>query len=57
MVDALNYAGRSEVPDEQCANCQFFTARTDGALGSCIFFAQGLVAAGGHCDFWVEEPV
>ena len=57
MISALRYVGRSEDPVRHCASCQFFTLRVDGKLGNCMFFAQGLVEAGGHCDYWVEAAV
>jgi hypothetical protein len=50
-VQALQYVNQSPKPDQNCANCRFYTAK-QGGRGSCQLFTQGLVEAEGWCTGW-----
>jgi len=53
-VQALQYRIVSDKPDQNCANCQFYTAGT-GGTGKCQLFVQGLVAEKGWCMSWTKK--
>lgn len=53
-VEALQYTNQSEKPDQRCAGCQFYTARTN-SRGACQLFPQGLVSAQGWCSSWTAK--
>ena len=53
-VSTLQYVAASARPDQQCGNCQFYTAR-EGGRGKCQLFVQGLVAEGGWCISWTAK--
>ena len=54
LVASLQYVARSAKPEQNCANCQFYTAQ-EGKLGKCQLFAEGLVEAGGWCASWAKK--
>jgi hypothetical protein len=54
MVQALQYVNVSEKADQNCANCQFYTAG-DGGTGKCQLIPIGLVAEGGWCASYVKK--
>jgi len=45
------YVDTSTVANQDCANCQFFSADADGACGHCEIL-DGPVSRGGHCTAW-----
>ena len=53
-VQALQYRVVSDKPDQNCANCQFYTPGT-GGTGKCQLFVQGLVAEKGWCMSWAKK--
>jgi hypothetical protein len=53
-VQALQYKNQSDKPDQNCANCQFYTAKA-GGLGKCQLFLQGLVHEKGWCMSWTKK--
>ncbi len=53
-VGALQYVNESAKPDQDCANCQFFTA-TSGGRGKCQLFMKGVVSEKGWCMSWVKK--
>jgi len=53
-VQALQYVNESQKPDQDCANCQFYTAQS-AERGKCQLFPQGLVAAEGWCSSWTAR--
>ena len=53
-VQALQYKVKSDKPDQNCANCQFYTA-TSGGRGKCQLFVQGLVDEKGWCMSWTKK--
>jgi hypothetical protein len=53
-VQALQYKVVSDKPDQNCANCQFYTPGT-GGTGKCQLFVQGLVAEKGWCMSWTKK--
>ncbi len=53
-VQALQYTVKSDKPDQNCANCQFYTA-TAGGRGKCLLFVQGLVDEKGWCMSWSKK--
>ncbi len=53
-VAALQYVHESAKPDQNCLNCQFYTAGEGGA-GKCQLFPQGLVKEGGWCMSWTKK--
>ncbi len=53
-VQALQYVDASDKPDQNCANCQFYTAG-DGGKGKCQLFMEGLVTEGGWCMSWTKK--
>jgi len=53
-VQALQYKTVSDKPDQNCANCQFYTAGS-GGTGKCQLFTQGLVAEKGWCMSWTKK--
>lgn len=54
MVQALQYVNESPKADQQCANCQLYTAGA-GGRGKCQLFAQGRVKETGWCVSWVAK--
>jgi len=54
LVEQLQYVNESPKPDQNCANCLFYTARMEDR-GKCQLFAQGLVAAEGWCASWAAK--
>ncbi len=54
VVSALQYVNQSARPDQNCANCQLYTAGS-GQRGKCPLFAQGLVTEAGWCVSWVAR--
>lgn len=50
-VQTLQYTNESPHPDQQCSNCQFYTA-AGGGLGRCQLFTEGYVREGGWCQSW-----
>jgi hypothetical protein len=53
-VQALQYKTQSDKPDQNCKNCQFYTAGA-GGKGKCQLFTQGLVAEAGWCMSWTKK--
>ncbi len=53
-VAALQYVHESAKPDQNCANCQFYTAG-DAGQGKCQLFPQGLVKETGWCMSWTKK--
>jgi hypothetical protein len=53
-VQALQYKVQSDKPDQNCKNCQFYTAGA-GGKGKCQLFVQGLVAEAGWCMSWTKK--
>lgn len=53
-VQTLQYTNESAKPDQQCSNCQFYTA-AGGGLGRCQLFPQGYVTEGGWCQSWTRK--
>ena len=53
-VQALQYKLVSDKPDQNCANCQFYTPGT-GGTGKCQLFVQGLVHEKGWCMSWTKK--
>lgn len=54
LLDALKYVDKSEVADQNCANCQLYTATKDN-MGKCQLIPNGLVAKEGHCISWTKK--
>ncbi len=54
MVTALQYTNESAKPDQNCGNCQLYTAGEDGK-GKCQLFQQGLVTEAGWCASWIKK--
>lgn len=54
MVAALQYVNVSAKPDQNCANCQLYTAG-EGGVGKCQLFPQGSVKEGGWCASWAQK--
>ena len=55
QVTALQYVNASAKPDQNCANCLFYTAG-EGGRGKCQLFPKGLVSSGGWCASWAAKP-
>ncbi len=53
-VQALQYVHKSVKADQNCINCQFYTAG-EGDQGKCQLFPQGLVAGPGWCMSWTKK--
>ena len=53
-VQALQYKNESDKPDQNCANCQFYTPGS-GGTGKCQLFMQGLVTEKGWCMSWTKK--
>lgn len=53
-VGALQYVHESAKEDQNCANCQFYTAG-EGGKGKCQLFPQGLVKETGWCMSWTKK--
>ncbi|HJO22754.1 MAG: hypothetical protein GY772_13910 [bacterium] len=54
MVQALQYVNQSAKPDQNCGNCQLYTAQS-GGVGKCQLFATGLVKEAGWCASWAAK--
>ena len=54
MVSALQYVPKSEKADQNCGNCQLYTATAEG-MGKCQLFQEGLVAEAGWCMSWAQK--
>ena len=54
IVNVIQYVNQSPKPDQNCANCQLYTA-VSGGRGKCQLFAKGLVAEMGWCASWVAK--
>jgi hypothetical protein len=53
-VQALQYAATSDKPDQNCANCQFYTPG-EGGTGKCMLFVEGTVTEAGWCMSWTKK--
>lgn len=51
-VDAAKYA--KHAADQNCANCQLYTSKSD-AVGTCTIFAGKTVSATGWCSAYVKK--
>ena len=54
MVTGLQYVSKSVKADQNCGNCQLYTAGEAGT-GKCMRFQQGLVAEAGWCISWAKK--
>ena len=54
MVAALQYVNDSPKDDQNCGNCQLYTAGEAGT-GKCQLFPTGLVAEAGNCASWAQK--
>ena len=54
MITALQYVVKSPKPDQNCGNCQLYTAG-EGNVGKCQLFAQGTVVKEGWCMSWAAK--
>ena len=54
MVTGLQYVSKSVKADQNCGNCQLYTAGEAGT-GKCMLFQQGLVAEAGWCISWAKK--
>jgi len=54
LVTSLQYVSKSQKPDQNCTNCQFYTAG-QGGRGSCQLFTLGLVEQAGWCSSWTKK--
>ena len=52
---SLGYATKSEVAEQNCANCQLYVAIGSGETGSCAIFPNKVVAAKAWCKAWVKR--
>jgi hypothetical protein len=41
--------------EQQCSNCQLYTAKADAKEGPCTLFPNRLVAGPGWCSAWVKK--
>lgn len=55
QAKALSYTHTSAKSDQNCANCQLFTAAADAEWGPCAIFPGQKVAASGWCSAWVKR--
>ena len=54
MVTALQYVNESAKADQNCGNCQLYTAG-EGGVGKCQLFATGDVKEAGWCMSWAQK--
>jgi len=54
LVQALQYVNPSPRPDQNCADCQLYTALS-GGVGKCQLFTQGLVQGTAWCTSWAAR--
>ena len=54
MVTGLQYVSESVKADQNCGNCQLYTAG-EGNVGKCQLFAQGTVVKEGWCMSWAAK--
>jgi hypothetical protein len=51
MRKTREYVDLSEIADQNCANCRFFSADANTACGHCEIL-DGPVSGAGHCSSW-----
>ncbi len=49
------YTDSSPNADQNCANCNFYTAGAAGACGTCAV-VQGPIHPDGYCNLWAASP-
>ncbi|MEE2678869.1 MAG: high-potential iron-sulfur protein [Myxococcota bacterium] len=54
MVTALQYVAKSPKADQNCGNCQLYTAG-EGGTGKCQLFVNGVVGEAGWCMSWAAK--
>jgi len=54
MRQSQNYVDASPNADQNCANCNFYTAGQAGQCGSCSV-VQGPIHPDGYCDLWAAQ--
>lgn len=55
QAKALSYTHSSPKADQNCANCQLFSAGADAEWGPCAIFPGKQVANAGWCSAWVKR--
>lgn len=54
MRQSQHYVDSSPNPEQNCANCNFFSAGQAGQCGTCTV-VQGPIHPDGYCDLWAAQ--